>query len=89
MKEKIEKFRGKNIAIDYYIDNSYRIDGTPQYRRICKFDGRIVFDSKLGIEEISQSDFTNLQNYAYEIGAFIRNVNIYCRYDLYYRFRIV
>lgn len=89
MNEIINKFRGKNIVMDYYIDNSYRIDGTPQYRRICKLDGRVVYDSKLGIEEISSKEFSELQNYAYEKGAYTREVNAYCRYDLHYTFRIV
>lgn len=89
--EKILKFKGKKINMEYYIDGSYRPygDGTPQYRKICKFDGRVVFDNKLGIEEITSTDFYNLQNYAYNIGAYDREVNCYGRYDLTYSFRIM
>lgn len=85
----VKQFSGKNIYMEYYIDNSYRIGGDPQYRRICKFDGRTVYDSKLRIEEIKQSDFENLKSYAYNIGAYNRKVNAYCRYDYTYSFRVI
>ena len=86
----VKQFSGKNIYMEYYIDNSYKpySDGTPQYRAICKFNGRIVFDNKLDIEEITWSDFRKLQNYAFEIGAYNREVNFYGRYDLTYQFKI-
>ena len=89
-RELVKKFGGKNIYMEYYIDHSYRPygDGVPQYRRICKFDGRTVFDDKLGIKEITSTDFSNLQKYAYNIGAYNRVVNSYYRYDLTYQFRI-
>lgn len=85
---KIEKFRGKNISLDIYIDNTYRpyLDGVPQYRYICKFNGKIVYDDKLGVKEISFSDVLNLKNYALKIGAYNRECNAYGCFDLYCRF---
>lgn len=91
LKELVKKFSGKNIYMEYYIDHSYRpySDGVPQYREICKFDGRIVYDSKLGIKEITSTDFNNLQKYAYNIGAYNRTINVYQHYDLTYSFRVL
>lgn len=86
--KELEKFVGKNIKMSYYIDSSYRIDGTPQYRRICWINGNKVFDSKERLEKISWNEFSLLQKYAFNIGAYNREINCYGRCDLYYQFRV-
>lgn len=91
IRELVKQFSGKNIYMEYYIDHTYRphSDGIPQYRRICKFDGKTVFDNKLGIKEITLEDFCNLQKYAKNIGAYNKVINAYQRYDLTYNFRVI
>lgn len=91
IKELVKQFSGKNIYIEYYIDNSYRpySDGVPQYHAICKFDGRTVFDNKLDIKEITWNDFNNLRKYADNIGVLNRRINYYNRYDLTCSFRVI
>ena len=91
LRDLVKQFSNKNIYMEYCIDKSYRPynDGVPQYRRICKFDGRTVYDDKYGIKEISLSDFQNLQKYAFNIEAYDRTINMYQRYDLTYNFRVL
>lgn len=89
--EKIKRFSGKNIQIEIYIDETFRpySDGVPQYRSICTFDGKVVYDDKLKIEEINWSDVNNLKNYAVSIGAYNKRINAYNCFDLTCVFRVV
>ena len=89
--EKIKRFSGKNIQIEIYIDETFRpySDRVPQYRSICTFDGKVVYDDKLKIKEITWSDLNNLKNYAVSIGAYNRRINAYNCFDLTCVFRII
>lgn len=88
--EEIKKFSDKNIQIKIYIDETFRpySDGVPQYRYICTFDGKVVYDDKLKIKEITWRDLNNLKNYALSIGAYNRRINAYNRFDLTCTFTI-
>ena len=86
--ENLQKFRGKNIYIEYFLDKTYRIAGDPQYHRICKINGRLVFDSKLNIKEISSADFDLLRKYGYNKGSYNKKVNFYGYNDFTFMFTV-
>lgn len=82
--EVVKKYVGKKIRLQYYIENNYRIDGTPQYNRILYVNGVLVYNQWLNYNRDLMNEHQALYWFGRDIGQFTKRANYYgcCDFDM-------
>lgn len=80
--ELVKKYIGKRVFLEYYIDSSFKIEGTPQYNRILYVNGIQTYNQNL---QRNNRDLWNehyaLFKFGRDIGQFTKHLNYYNRWD--------
>ena len=85
-REILNNFIGKTICIERFIDDRYKIAGTPQYNNVVFINGNEVYNKLNKENKITREEVDALIDFGKRTGQYHKKVNAYNRYNITYKF---